>query len=139
MTTLGTSNAEHVIQYEFVDQGQNVWIVPAEILPTKFKDAFLLHKSIGLDNDTWTVTHADSGISFVTSPTKAEAIEGLDLSAVDDRGFVALLASVGVVLGGPRGTGMSAVNTVLDALAPATREALLLRFLSALHSPHADG
>lgn len=69
----------------------------------------------------------------------AEAIEGLDLSAVDDRGFVALLASVGVVLGGPGGTGMSAVNTVLDALAPATREALLLRFLSALYSPHADG
>jgi|SRR5690606_19563154 len=75
MTTLRTNNAEHVIQYEFVDQGQNVWVVPAEILPTKFKDAFIVHKSIGLDNDTWTVTHAGSGISFVTSPTKAEAIE----------------------------------------------------------------
>jgi len=75
MTTLRTNSAEHVIQYEFVDQGQNVWIVPAEILPTKFKDAFIVHKSIGLDNDTWTVTHVGSGISFVTSPTKAEAIE----------------------------------------------------------------
>lgn len=75
MTTLRTNNAEHVIQYEFVDQGQNVWVVPAEILPTKFRDAFILHKSIGLDNDSWTVTHADSGISFVISPTKDEAIE----------------------------------------------------------------
>jgi hypothetical protein len=75
MTTLRTNKAEQVIQYEFVDQGQNVWIVPAEILPTKFKDAFILHKSIGLDNDSWTVTHAESGISFVISPGKAEAIE----------------------------------------------------------------
>ena len=75
MTTLRTNSAEHVIQYEFVDQGQNVWVVPAEILPTKFRDAFILHKSIGLDNDTWTVTHADSGISFVIAPTKTEAID----------------------------------------------------------------
>lgn len=75
MTTLRADKAEQVIQYEFVDQGQNVWIVPAEILSTKFKDAFLLHKSIGLDNDTWTVTHAESGISFVIAPSKAEAIE----------------------------------------------------------------
>lgn len=66
-----------------------------------------------------------------------EIIEGLDLSELDDRAFVELLASVGVTLGGPGGSGMAVVNTVLDGLAPATREALLVRFLSALHSPHA--
>ncbi len=93
MTTLLSSNAEHVIQYEFVDQGQNVWVVPAEILPTKFKDAFLLHKSIGLDNNTWTVTHADSGISFVTSPTKAEAIESAT-ELINAMSYEELLAAV---------------------------------------------
>ena len=68
----------------------------------------------------------------------AEVIEGLDLAALDDRGFVELLGSVGVELGGPGGSGMSVVNSVLDSLSPATREALLVRFLSALNSPHAD-
>lgn len=48
-----------------------------------------------------------------------------------------LLASVGVELGAPGGSGMAVVNTVLDGLVPATREALLVRFLSALHSPYA--
>ena len=67
----------------------------------------------------------------------AEVIEGLDLSELDDRTFVELLASVGVTLGGPGGSGMAVVNTVLDGLAPTTREALLVRFLSALHSPYA--
>lgn len=67
----------------------------------------------------------------------AEVIEGLDLSTLDDRAFVELLGSVGVELGGPAGSGMSVVNTVLDDLVPATREALLVRFLSALNSPHA--
>ncbi|WP_017604374.1 pyridoxal phosphate-dependent decarboxylase family protein [Nocardiopsis alkaliphila] len=66
-----------------------------------------------------------------------EVIEGLDLSSLDDGTFVELLASVGVKLGGPGGSGMAVVNSVLDGLAPATREALLVRFLSALNSPHA--
>lgn len=69
----------------------------------------------------------------------SEVIEGLDLSTLDDRTFVELLGSVGVELGGPAGSGMSVVNTVLDDLAPATREGLLVRFLSALNSPHAAG
>ncbi|WP_150244180.1 pyridoxal phosphate-dependent decarboxylase family protein [Nocardiopsis quinghaiensis] len=67
----------------------------------------------------------------------AEAVSALDLSTLDDRGFVELLASVGVDLTGPGGAGMAAVNTVLDGLEPSVREALLVRFLSALYSPHA--
>ncbi|WP_201294955.1 MULTISPECIES: aspartate aminotransferase family protein [unclassified Nocardiopsis] len=67
----------------------------------------------------------------------AEAVAGLDLSALDDAGFAALLASVGVAPGAPGGSGTAVVNTVLDGLAPAEREALLVRFLSALYSPHA--
>lgn len=66
----------------------------------------------------------------------AEIVGGLDLEAIDDRAFVELLSAVGVTLGGPGGSPMAAVNTVLDGLAPATREALLVRFLSALNSPH---
>ncbi|MGQ4267416.1 pyridoxal phosphate-dependent decarboxylase family protein [Nocardiopsis changdeensis] len=68
----------------------------------------------------------------------AGAVEGLDLEAVDDRAFVELLSAVGVTLGGPGGSPTAAVNTILDGLAPATREALLVRFLSALNSPHTD-
>jgi sphinganine-1-phosphate aldolase len=67
-----------------------------------------------------------------------ELIGDLDLSALDDRAFVELLASVGVRLDGPAGSGMSVVNTVLNGLDAATREALLIRFLSALNSPHAE-
>ncbi|SHJ20499.1 Glutamate or tyrosine decarboxylase [Nocardiopsis flavescens] len=66
----------------------------------------------------------------------AGAVEGLDLSAVDDRGFADLLSAVGVTLGGPGGSPTAAVNTILDGLAPAAREALLVRFLSVLNSPH---
>ncbi|OOC53376.1 MULTISPECIES: pyridoxal phosphate-dependent decarboxylase family protein [Nocardiopsis] len=68
----------------------------------------------------------------------AEAVSALDLSALEDREFVELLASVGVDLAAPGGSGTAVVNTVLDGLEPPLREALLLRFLSALHSPHAD-
>lgn len=63
-----------------------------------------------------------------------DALLGLDLDTIDDAGFAGLLASVGVELrsGGP--PEMAVVNTVLDALPPPTREALLVRFLSALYS-----
>jgi len=54
------------------------------------------------------------------------------LDALDDAGFGALLASAGVDLDG--GPGMAVVNTVLDSLPPSTREALLVRFLSALYA-----
>ncbi|MEU8797400.1 aspartate aminotransferase family protein [Spirillospora sp. NPDC048819] len=66
------------------------------------------------------------------------ALAGLDLDSLDDAGFAGLLASVGVDLAGG-GTQMAqpemaVVNAILDALPPATREALLIRFLSALYA-----
>ncbi|KAB2346876.1 pyridoxal phosphate-dependent decarboxylase family protein [Actinomadura rudentiformis] len=65
-----------------------------------------------------------------------DALAGLDLDAIDDAGFAGLLASVGVDLGGAGDPEMAVVNTILDALPPATREALLVRFLAVLYSPH---
>ncbi|PKK12533.1 aspartate aminotransferase family protein [Thermomonospora sp. CIF 1] len=62
-----------------------------------------------------------------------EALRSLDLDAVDDAGFAELLASVGVSLDGGAQPDMAVVNTVLDALPPSTREALLVRFLSVLY------
>ncbi|QFG24161.1 aminotransferase class V-fold PLP-dependent enzyme [Actinomadura sp. WMMB 499] len=59
-----------------------------------------------------------------------DAIAALDLDSIDDAGFAELLASAGA---GPSG-GMAVVNAVLDELPPPTREALLVRFLSALYS-----
>ncbi|MFD0902213.1 pyridoxal phosphate-dependent decarboxylase family protein [Actinomadura sediminis] len=59
-----------------------------------------------------------------------DAIAGLDLDALTDAEFAELLASAGA---GPSG-GMAVVNTVLDALPPGTREALLVRYLSALYA-----
>jgi len=69
----------------------------------------------------------------------SEMLSGLDFGALDDASFAALLPAVGVSFasdGGP--ARMAVVNTVLDALPPAAREALLTRFLSALYSPHLD-
>ncbi|NUT05769.1 MAG: aspartate aminotransferase family protein, partial [Hamadaea sp.] len=64
----------------------------------------------------------------------AEMIGGLDFATLDDATFASLLPAVGVsfAAGTPR---MAAVNAVLDGLPPASREALLTRFLSALYSP----
>ncbi|MBE1531246.1 pyridoxal phosphate-dependent decarboxylase family protein [Actinomadura algeriensis] len=61
-----------------------------------------------------------------------DAIAALDLDTIDDAGFAELLASVGADPSG--GGGMAIVNAVLDALPPATREGLLIRFLSALYA-----
>ena len=65
-----------------------------------------------------------------------DALLSLDLDTVDDAGFAALLASVGAApVPGPGDEpgGMAVVNSVLDALPPQTREALLIRFLSSLY------
>jgi sphinganine-1-phosphate aldolase len=62
-----------------------------------------------------------------------DALAGLDLDGLDDAGFTGLLAAVGVDLDGA-GPEMAVVNTVLNGLPPATREALLVRFLSALYA-----
>ncbi|SEF93125.1 Glutamate or tyrosine decarboxylase [Thermomonospora echinospora] len=68
-----------------------------------------------------------------------EALLALDLDTVDDAGFAGLLASVGVSLNGGGQPDMAVVNTVLDALPPRTREALLVRFLSVLYRPSSTG
>ncbi|MFC5744144.1 pyridoxal phosphate-dependent decarboxylase family protein [Actinomadura rugatobispora] len=67
-----------------------------------------------------------------------EALASLDLDDVDDEGFAGLLGAVGVDIGAGSGgqPEMAVVNAVLDALPPATREELLIRFLSALYSGH---
>ena len=63
-----------------------------------------------------------------------ELVAGLDLEAIDDAAFAELSASVGVDLrpgsGQPE---MAMVNAVLDALPPASREAVLVRFLSVIY------
>ncbi|GII85027.1 aspartate aminotransferase family protein [Sphaerisporangium siamense] len=63
----------------------------------------------------------------------AEILATLDLDALDDAAFAELAASVGVDLAGPGGPDMAVVNTVLDALPAANREAILIRFLSVLY------
>ncbi|NUW43793.1 pyridoxal phosphate-dependent decarboxylase family protein [Nonomuraea rhodomycinica] len=63
-----------------------------------------------------------------------ELVAGLDLAALDDATFAELAASVGVDLRPGRGQPeMAVVNTVLDALPAAQREAVLVRFLSVLY------
>ncbi|GAA3697276.1 aminotransferase class V-fold PLP-dependent enzyme [Nonomuraea antimicrobica] len=65
-----------------------------------------------------------------------ELVAGLDLESLDDATFASLAASVGVDLrpgaGQPE---MAVVNTVLDALPAATRETILVRFLSLIYTP----
>lgn len=66
-----------------------------------------------------------------------DLLGGLDLDAVDDAGFTELLAAVGADLDGDGPMEMGMVNAVLDALPAETREALLVRFLSALYRTRA--
>lgn len=63
-----------------------------------------------------------------------ELIASLDLDALDDTTFAELAASVGIDLTATGQPGMAVVNAVLDALPAATREAILVRFLSVLYS-----
>ncbi|RFU41434.1 aspartate aminotransferase family protein [Actinomadura logoneensis] len=63
-----------------------------------------------------------------------DALATLDLTAVTDADFAALLTSVGVDLNSEATPEMAFVNTVLNALPPTTRESLLIRFLSVLYS-----
>jgi glutamate/tyrosine decarboxylase-like PLP-dependent enzyme len=64
-----------------------------------------------------------------------DLVVNLDLAELDDAAFAELAAAVGVDLrpgaGQPE---MALVNAVLDALPAATREAVLLRFLSVIYS-----
>ncbi|MQY06897.1 pyridoxal phosphate-dependent decarboxylase family protein [Actinomadura macrotermitis] len=60
-------------------------------------------------------------------PVPPGLLDGVDLAALTDADFAALLEST-------TATGMAVVNTILDGLPPETREALLIRFLSALYS-----
>ncbi|NUT31453.1 MAG: aspartate aminotransferase family protein [Hamadaea sp.] len=68
-----------------------------------------------------------------------EMLGGLDFAAMDDAALAQLLPAVGVSFDGSGGPArMATVNTVLNALPPAAREALLTRFLSVLYSHHRD-
>jgi glutamate/tyrosine decarboxylase-like PLP-dependent enzyme len=66
-----------------------------------------------------------------------DALAALDLDDIDDAGFSGLLTAVGVELGGAEPE-MAMVNAIMDGLPVETREALLVRFLSVLYSPHLD-
>ncbi|MGK5557841.1 pyridoxal phosphate-dependent decarboxylase family protein [Actinomadura kijaniata] len=63
-----------------------------------------------------------------------DALATMDLDAMGDADFAALLAGVGVDPAGGGDPEMAVVNAILDALPPETREALLVRFLAALYS-----
>ncbi|MEV5571775.1 aspartate aminotransferase family protein [Spirillospora sp. NPDC052269] len=63
-----------------------------------------------------------------------DALRSLDLDGMTDADFAGLLGAVGVQLDGGAEPEMAFVNTVLSALPPATRESLLIRFLSVLYS-----
>ncbi|WP_051943213.1 pyridoxal phosphate-dependent decarboxylase family protein [Streptacidiphilus rugosus] len=86
-------------------------------------------------------------------PAELVALLGqVDLTALDNASFAALLPATGLRLDGPAseatptdgggavgGARMAPINRLLDALPVATREALVTRFLSALYSPHLGG
>ncbi|MFF4776478.1 pyridoxal phosphate-dependent decarboxylase family protein [Microtetraspora fusca] len=63
-----------------------------------------------------------------------ELIASVDLEALDDATFSELAASVGIGLDGGGPQEMAVVNAVLDALPAEIREAVLVRFLSAIYS-----
>src|SRR5690606_36873409 len=63
-----------------------------------------------------------------------ELVASLDLDAIGDAEFAELAASVGIDLRSLGEGRSAAVDALLDALDPRTREAVLVRFLSALYS-----
>ncbi|MFC5908389.1 pyridoxal phosphate-dependent decarboxylase family protein [Streptacidiphilus monticola] len=74
-----------------------------------------------------------------TPPADLVALLGqVDLTTLDDASFAALLPAVGVTPQGAEPPRMAAVNRLLDALPPSTRELIVTRFLAALYSPYLD-
>lgn len=52
-----------------------MWVVPCEIVPTKFKShVFVVHKSLSLEEEGWTVSHEQTYASVGVGKTKGEAI-----------------------------------------------------------------
>ncbi|OIJ68025.1 pyridoxal phosphate-dependent decarboxylase family protein [Streptomyces mangrovisoli] len=75
----------------------------------------------------------------VPSPDLVGLVAEIDFTDLDDASFAALLPAVGFDPSGADAGKMAAVNRLLDALPPATREVIVTRFLSALYSPHLGG
>lgn len=64
------------IKLRVADSGGNLWVVPAEMVPTKFRlHQFAVHKSITLDDDRWAVTHIDSSFVVAYGANKQESID----------------------------------------------------------------
>ncbi len=75
----------------------------------------------------------------VAPPAELLALLGqLDLTALDDASFAALLPAAGLDPSPGAGTRMAGVNRLLDGLPPQLRDRLATRFLSALYSPYLD-
>ncbi len=63
------------ILFTLIDADGNRFAVPAQVIETKMaKHRFVVHKSLSLSNDEWTVSHKASGGAAAIGKTKAEAI-----------------------------------------------------------------
>ncbi len=64
------------IKLKLVDGSGTMWVVPAEIVSTKFRShRFAVHKSLDLENHLWIVTHEKSSAVVGSGESKVAAIE----------------------------------------------------------------
>lgn len=66
-----------LIPFTLMDTEGRKWTVPAELISTRFPGhRFVAHKSLGLDDSLWMVSHFNTGGLVFCAETKDAAIEG---------------------------------------------------------------
>lgn len=64
-----------IIQLTIYDNEGLCWIIPAEIIETRFQDhQFAVHKSLSTSNNSWVVTHVETGASLAEGQARMSVI-----------------------------------------------------------------
>ncbi|WP_426107826.1 hypothetical protein [Massilia sp. TSP1-1-2] len=97
------------IRLTVFDQDGKPYIIPAEVVESKFKrHQFAVHKSISLGDNLWTVSHVASGLAAATGGIKETAVAALtgrlknmkqvELEAIIEKGTAVRLKLISVNL-----------------------------------------
>lgn len=64
-----------LIQLTVFDKDGLRWTIPAELIDTRFQDhQFAVHKSLSTSNNTWVVTHVETGASLAEGQARMTVV-----------------------------------------------------------------
>jgi hypothetical protein len=64
-----------IIQLTLFDNEGLCWTIPAELIDTRFQDhQFAVHKSLSTSNNSWVVTHVETGASLAEGQARMSVV-----------------------------------------------------------------